>query len=86
MREEGGREGKSGGGTGAGMGMLLTLKIREEYPDRSMGTFSVIPSPKVSDTVVVPHAICFSTLKLTTPMYGDLSHSVSAAMCGMTTC
>jgi tubulin beta len=28
------------------------FKIREEYPDRMMCTFSVFPSPKVSDTVV----------------------------------
>lgn len=37
-----------GGGTGAGMGTLLISKIREEYPDRIMMTFSVVPSPKVS--------------------------------------
>lgn len=36
-----------GGGTGAGMGTLLISKIREEYPDRMMCTFSVVPSPKV---------------------------------------
>ena len=36
-----------GGGTGAGMGTLLISKIREEYPDRIMNTFSVVPSPKV---------------------------------------
>jgi tubulin beta len=29
--------------------------------------------------------ICFRTLKLTTPTYGDLNHLVSAAICG-TTC
>jgi len=36
-----------GGGTGSGMGTLLMGKIREEYPDRIMTTFSVVPSPKV---------------------------------------
>lgn len=36
-----------GGGTGSGMGTLLLSKIREEYPDRIMATFSVVPSPKV---------------------------------------
>ena len=36
-----------GGGTGAGMGTLLISKIREEYPDRIMTSFSVVPSPKV---------------------------------------
>jgi len=44
-----------GGGTGAGMGTLLLNKIREDYPDRMMATFSVVPSPKVSDTVVEPY-------------------------------
>ena len=37
-----------GGGTGSGMGTLLISKIREEYPDRIMNTYSVVPSPKVS--------------------------------------
>lgn len=37
-----------GGGTGSGMGTLLVSKIREEFPDRIMNTFSVVPSPKVS--------------------------------------
>jgi tubulin beta len=100
-----------GGGTGAGMGTLLISKVREEYPDRIMATFSVIPSPKVSDTVVEPYNavlsfhqlvenadevnmmdnealydICFRTLKLTTPTYGDLNHLVSAAVSAVTCC
>jgi len=100
-----------GGGTGSGMGTLLLSKIREEYPDRMMCTFSVVPSPKVSDTVVEPYNatlsvhqlvenadevfcidnealydICFRTLKLTTPSYGDLNHLVSAVMSGVTCC
>merc|ERR1711971_1302568 len=79
--------------------------------DRIMETFSVIPSPKVSDTVVEPYNavlsfhqlvenadecflldnealydICFRTLKLTTPTYGDLNHLVSLTMSGVTTC
>ncbi|KAJ3178929.1 Tubulin beta chain (Beta tubulin) [Geranomyces variabilis] len=44
-----------GGGTGSGMGSLLVSKIREEFPDRMLCTFSVMPSPKVSDTVVEPY-------------------------------
>merc|ERR1711868_6623 len=100
-----------GGGTGSGMGTLLISKIREEYPDRIMNTFSVVPSPKVSDTVVEPYNatlsvhqlvenadecmcldnealydICFRTLKLTTPTYGDLNHLCSACMSGVTCC
>ena len=41
-----------GSGTGSGMGTLLFSKVREKNPDRIMETFSIIPSPKVSDTVV----------------------------------
>merc|ERR1719233_2117945 len=76
-----------------------------------MTTFSEVPSPKASDTVVEPYNatlsvhqlvenadeamvidnealydICFRTLKLTTPTYGDLNHLVSAAMSGITCC
>merc|ERR1711884_257778 len=100
-----------GGGTGAGMGTLLVSKIREDYPDRIMSTYSVIPSPKVSDTVIEPYNatlsvhqlvenadqcfaldnealydICFRTLKLANPTYGDLNHLVSLTMSGVTTC
>jgi tubulin beta len=74
-----------------------------------MCTFSVVPSPKVSDTVVEPYNatlsvhqlvenadavmcidnealydICFRTLKLTNPTYGDLNHLVSIVMAGIT--
>ncbi|CAD8141138.1 unnamed protein product [Paramecium pentaurelia] len=41
-----------GGGTGSGMGTLLISKVKEEYPDRIVETFSIIPSSKVSDTVI----------------------------------
>jgi tubulin beta len=54
-----------GGGTGSGMGTLLISKIREEYPDRMMCTFSVVPSPKVRKTLF----IC-------TAMIPDRSHSL----------
>ncbi|KAJ8975449.1 hypothetical protein NQ317_000698 [Molorchus minor] len=100
-----------GGGTGSGMGCLLLEKIREEYPDRIISTFTVIPSAKVSDTVVEPYNatlavtslmectdetyvldnealfdICYRTLKLSAPSYGDLNHLISAVMSGVTTC
>nr|DAD18900.1 TPA_asm: hypothetical protein HUJ06_020363 [Nelumbo nucifera] len=82
-----------------------------EYPDRMMLTFSVFPSPKVSDTVVEPYNatlsvhqlvenadecmvldnealydICFRTLKLTNPSFGDLNHLISTTMSGVTCC
>jgi tubulin beta len=44
-----------GGGTGSGLGNLLIQKIREEYPDRIMTAFSVMPSPKVSNVIVEPY-------------------------------
>ncbi len=53
-----------GGGTGSGMGTLLISKIREEFPDRMMCTFSVMPSPKVSDTVVEPYNATLSVHQL----------------------
>jgi len=53
-----------GGGTGSGFGTLLISKIREEYPDRIMNSFSVAPSPKVSDTVVEPYNATFSIHQL----------------------
>lgn len=53
-----------GGGTGSGMGTLLISKIREDFPDRMMCTFSVVPSPKVSDTVVEPYNCTLSIHQL----------------------
>ena len=53
-----------GGGTGSGMGTLLMSKIREEYPDRIMETFSIFPSSKVSDTIVEPYNAALSIHQL----------------------
>lgn len=53
-----------GGGTGSGLGTLLVTKIREEYPDRMLCTYSVMPSPKVSDTVVEPYNCTLSVHQL----------------------
>ena len=53
-----------GGGTGSGMGTLLISKIREEFPDRIMTSYSVVPSPKVSDTVVEPYNATLSVHQL----------------------
>jgi len=53
-----------GGGTGSGMGTLLLLKIRDAYPDRITTTYSIYPSPKVSDTVVEPYNAVLSSHQL----------------------
>jgi len=46
------------------MGTLLLLKIRDNYPDRITATFSVYPSPKVSDVVVEPYNATLSIHQL----------------------
>merc|ERR1711881_829495 len=53
-----------GGGTGSGLGTLLLLKIRGAYPDRLTKTYSIYPSPKVSDTVVEPYNAVLATHQL----------------------
>ena len=50
-----------GGGTGSGLGSLIMTKIREEYPDRMMSAYSVLPSPKVSNVVVEPYNTMLAT-------------------------
>ncbi|XP_028039878.1 tubulin beta chain [Bombyx mandarina] len=53
-----------GGGTGSGMGTLLLANLTEEYPDRITATYSVVPSPTVSDTVVEPYNATLSVNQL----------------------
>merc|ERR1712050_443962 len=45
-------------------GTLTLLKLRDAYPDRITATFSVYPSPKVSDTVVEPYNATLSIHQL----------------------
>ena len=45
-----------GGGTGSGLGSLLLENLKNEYGERILSTFSVIPSPKVSEVVVEPYS------------------------------
>lgn len=42
-----------GGGTGSGLGALMMMKIEEEYPDKMLATFTVYPSPKVSESIAL---------------------------------
>lgn len=53
-----------GGGTGSGMGTLLISKIKEDYPDRMLSSFSVLPSEKVSDAVTEPYNAVLSIHQL----------------------
>ncbi|KAI0990205.1 hypothetical protein GJ496_004110 [Pomphorhynchus laevis] len=52
-----------GGGTRSGMGTLLLAKIKEEYHDRIMASFSVL-STSVSDVIVEPYNATLSVHKL----------------------
>ena len=45
-------------------GSLLLIKIRDSYPDRIACTYSVYPSPKVSDVVVEPYNATLSIHQL----------------------
>ncbi|KAG6827162.1 Tubulin beta-2 chain [Tricholoma furcatifolium] len=82
-----------GGGTGAGLGTLLLSKVREEFPDRMLATFSIIPSPKLIDnsdlTICVDnealYQICTSTLKVPNPTFVNLNDLISRVMCGVST-
>lgn len=53
-----------GGGTGSGMGSLLMEKLNEEYQDRILSTFSVLPSAKVSEIVVEPYNAILTLQKM----------------------
>ncbi|VDM92122.1 unnamed protein product [Litomosoides sigmodontis] len=53
-----------GGDTGSGMETLLIAKMREEYPDRIMSSFSIFPSPKVSDVIIEPYNATMSVHQL----------------------
>lgn len=39
------------GGTGSGLGTLILCRLREEYPDRFMMNFSLVPSPHETSVV-----------------------------------
>lgn len=44
-----------GGGTGSGFTSLIMQKVSDEYPDRIIQNFSIMPSTYVTDVVVEPY-------------------------------
>ncbi|KAJ7034667.1 Tubulin/FtsZ, GTPase domain-containing protein [Mycena alexandri] len=66
-----------GGGTGSGMALHAVLSVHQ-LVENSDETFCI-------DNEAL-YDICFRTLKLATPTYGDLNHLVSCVMSGITTC
>lgn len=55
-----------GGGTGAGMGSLLIRNLKDQYNGAIINTFSIVPSPKVSEVVVEPYSAVLSLNELIT--------------------
>jgi tubulin beta len=56
-----------GGGTGSRLRTLLLNKLREEYLDRILSTYSTAPSPKVSETVLEPSNCTLSVHQFVEP-------------------
>ncbi len=44
-----------GGGSGSGLGSLILERLRHAYPKKRIFTFSVAPSPLISDSAVEPY-------------------------------
>jgi len=44
-----------GGGTGSGLGSLITERLKDEYIDNLISTFTIFPSPKISDIILEPY-------------------------------
>ncbi|ETO28558.1 Tubulin beta chain [Reticulomyxa filosa] len=70
---------------------LKKKKVSDTVVEPYNATLSVHQLVENADEVMVVdnealYDICFRTLKLTTPTYGDLNHLVSAAMSGITCC
>jgi tubulin beta len=53
-----------GGGTGSGLGTLLLDKLSQSYPECICSTYSVFPSPTVSDVVIEPYNALLAMTKL----------------------
>lgn len=53
-----------GGGSGGGLGCLIMEKIKEEYPKKILWSYSILPSPLLSDAVVEPYNAILSLDKM----------------------
>ncbi|XP_071941333.1 tubulin beta-1 chain-like [Antedon mediterranea] len=75
-----------GGGTGSGLGTLLMSKLHEEYPDRILASYSVLPSPGVSATIVEPYnsGLAMNQLIDHSEMTFCIDNQALAAICSRT--
>ena len=53
-----------GGGSGSGLGSLILQRLRQTYPKKKIFTFSVAPSPLISDSAVEPYNAVLTLAKL----------------------
>ena len=53
-----------GGGTGSGLGTLLVSRIRDDYPDITVCTYSICPYISVTSSVVEPYNAVFALHEL----------------------
>jgi tubulin/FtsZ family protein/tubulin-like protein len=53
-----------GGGSGSGLGSLILERLRATYPKKKIFTFSVVPSPLISDAAVEPYNAVLTLQKI----------------------
>lgn len=53
-----------GGGSGSGLGSLIVERLRERFPKKKIFTFSVAPSPLISDSAIEPYNSILTLQKL----------------------
>ena len=53
-----------GGGSGSGLGSLIVERLRERFPKKKIFTFSVAPSPVISDSAIEPYNSILTLQKL----------------------
>ena len=53
-----------GGGSGSGLGSLIIERLRKAYPKKKIFTFSVCPSPLISDAAVEPYNAILTLQKI----------------------
>jgi len=59
------RPGSLSGRVDAPLEHVVDLALPQQFPDRMLATYSVLPSPKVSETVVEPYNAMLSLHQLT---------------------
>lgn len=53
-----------GGGSGSGLGSLILERLRQAYPKKKIFTFSIAPSPLISDSAIEPYNAILTLKKI----------------------